>query len=151
GVAVRVAYYRKKDALSPHDHGASTTPGPTEACLNALASGTSIAVRPVRGDDPHRPDRDHLMHNKYVVRDAHTPQAAVWTGSTNFTDEAWKYMENNVVRVESPELAAYYANDFDELWNAGQVLSTGTFDVGHVALDGAGLDVAFTPGRSAAI
>ncbi len=151
GVAVRIAYYHKKDAFRPHDHGASTAPGLTEACLQGLAAGAAIALRPVRGDDPRHPDRDHLMHHKYVVRDAHTPRAAVWTGSTNFTDDAWTSMENNVVRVESPELAAYYANDFDELWNAGEVLSTGAFDVGHVAVGAAHLDVAFTPGRAAAI
>ena len=41
------------------------------------------------------------MHNKFIVRD----RSAVWTGSLNFTDDAFTLMENNVVEIESPQLA----------------------------------------------
>ena len=44
------------------------------------------------------------MHHKYVVRDGGTPTGAVWTGSTNFTDDSWRLQENNIVRLDSPEL-----------------------------------------------
>jgi phosphatidylserine/phosphatidylglycerophosphate/cardiolipin synthase-like enzyme len=145
GVEVRIAFYQKKTAFNPHDRGATTLATGTEACLKAIAEGTGIELRSIHGDDPHQADKDHLMHNKYIVRDAHTAQAAVWTGSTNFTDEAWKFMENNLVRVDSPELAAYYVNDFEELWTSGEVQSTGAFDVGHATVDPVALDVAFTP------
>jgi phosphatidylserine/phosphatidylglycerophosphate/cardiolipin synthase-like enzyme len=151
GVEIHLAYYQKKEVLAPHRQGASTAPGPTEAFLHDLAQGSRIALRAVRGDDPRRPDKDHLMHHKYAIRDAHTDNAAVWTGSTNFTDEAWRLMENNIIRVASPELAAYYANDFDELWAGGEVASTGAFDVGRVAVGAAVLEVAFTPGQSGAV
>src|SRR5438552_12030025 len=52
-----------------------------------------------------------LMHHKFIVRDSES----VWTGSTNLTDDAFTLMENNVVEIKSPALAAYYAQDFEEL------------------------------------
>ncbi len=151
GVDVRLIYYHKKDTFDPHNRGATTVPSGTETFLEGLTDGTRIQLRPVRGDDPRNPTRDHLMHNKYLVRDTQTEAAAVWTGSTNFTDEAWKYMENNIVCLDSPQLADYYANDFDELWSSGEVSSTGAFDVGQVTVGSTPVDVAFTPGQSNAI
>ena len=40
-----------------------------------------------------------LMHHKYVVRDRDT----VWTGSTNWTGDAWTRMENVLVVVNSSD------------------------------------------------
>ncbi len=42
-----------------------------------------------------------LMHHKYVVRD----RDAVWSGSTNWTDDSWTREENVIVIVESKKLA----------------------------------------------
>ena len=56
-----------------------------------------------------------LMHNKYIVRDGE----AVWTGSTNMTDDAFTLMENNIVTIASPAIAAYYTQDFEQLWQKG--------------------------------
>lgn len=42
----------------------------------------------------------HLMHSKYVVRDGIASSATVWTGSTNFTDDAWTRQENNIIQIK---------------------------------------------------
>ena len=68
------------------------------------------------------------MHSKYVVRDGGLEadaagRAAVWTGSTNFTDDAWTRQENNIITVSSAEVAAGYRRDFD-------VLSSGSAPTG---------------------
>src|SRR5829696_8646004 len=65
-----------------------------------------------------------LMHHKYVVRDG----AAVWTGSTNWTLDSWEHEENVLVAVESPELAAAYARNFEELWERRHIGNSGNFD-----------------------
>ena len=61
------------------------------------------------------------MHHKYVVRD----RADVWTGSTNWTDDAFSREENAIVRVSSPEVAASYARNFEQLWIKGRLESSG--------------------------
>lgn len=72
-----------------------------------------------------------LMHHKYVIIDAGTPGARVWTGSLNWTDDAWEKQENNVIIVRSQELAAYYLHDFEELWVDGNLAASGTMDSGE--------------------
>ena len=52
------------------------------------------------------------MHHKYVLRDG----ASLWTGSTNWTDDSWRREENVIVTVESPQLVAPFAQDFEQLW-----------------------------------
>jgi phosphatidylserine/phosphatidylglycerophosphate/cardiolipin synthase-like enzyme len=92
-----------------------------------------------------------LMHNKYVIRDGHT----VWSGSTNWTDDAWSRMENLVVTIPSPDLAAAYTQDFEQLWQKRHVLGTGKFDDAPASLmySGAPLSVRvlFSPGRGHAM
>jgi phosphatidylserine/phosphatidylglycerophosphate/cardiolipin synthase-like enzyme len=140
GVEIRIAYYYEHK-FKPHDLGAGTLPTGTETFLGDLIGDTDIQIKPITGT--------HLMHNKYVLRDGHTDKAAVWTGSTNFTDGAWELMENNIVRVDSPTLCAYYENDFGELWTTGHVLGTGTgaLDAGSAQVGQVGLEVAFSPGK----
>jgi phosphatidylserine/phosphatidylglycerophosphate/cardiolipin synthase-like enzyme len=88
-----------------------------------------------------------LMHHKYVVRDA----SAVWTGSTNWTTDAWTRMENMVIVVPSVDIAAAYAHDFEQLWTKRHVDRTGTFDVTPITLvyEGAPMTMRamFSPGR----
>jgi len=62
-----------------------------------------------------------LMHSKFIVRD----RASVWTGSTNMTDDAFTLMENNIVEIDSPPLAAYHAQDFEQLWVKENFENTG--------------------------
>lgn len=93
----------------------------------------------------------HLMHNKYIIRDPNTDAATVLTGSTNFTDDAWTYQENNIIELPSPNLCSFFENDFQELWTSGNVRSTGVNDSGSVELGGATINVAFAPGEGATI
>src|SRR6202035_6027461 len=62
-----------------------------------------------------------LMHNKFVVRDGE----AIWTGSTNMTDDAFTLMENNIVTIDSPSLASYYSQEFDQVWEKENFDNTG--------------------------
>src|SRR5260370_4210081 len=62
-----------------------------------------------------------LMHNKFIVRDGR----AVWTGSTNDTDDAFALMENNSVTIDSTQLAGYYVEEFDQLWEKENFDNTG--------------------------
>lgn len=63
---------------------------------------------------PIRDDlRSALMHNKFVVIDDHI----VWTGSMNLTRNDIFRNNNNIVVIESPEVAAVFEAEFDEMWN----------------------------------
>ena len=62
-----------------------------------------------------------LMHDKFIVRDGQS----VWTGSTNMTDDAFTLMENNIVTIDSTPLAAYYAEEFKQLWEKENFDNTG--------------------------
>jgi phosphatidylserine/phosphatidylglycerophosphate/cardiolipin synthase-like enzyme len=126
--------------------GADPAPPGTADFVRSL--GPAIAVKPITGGDPHLPK---LMHHKYVVRDGATPAGAVWTGSANFTDDSWALQENNIVRVESPELCFYFENDFRELWARGDIDTTGAHDTGTVEVGGQRVEVAFAPGEGRAI
>ena len=61
------------------------------------------------------------MHHKYVVRD----RDAVWTGSTNWTDDSWTREENVIVIVESTGVAIRYQDDFAQLWKKREVSKAG--------------------------
>jgi phosphatidylserine/phosphatidylglycerophosphate/cardiolipin synthase-like enzyme len=62
-----------------------------------------------------------LMHHKYVVRD----RTAVWTGSTNWTDDSWTREENVIVVVESTGIAIRFQDDFAQLWKKRKVSASG--------------------------
>jgi phosphatidylserine/phosphatidylglycerophosphate/cardiolipin synthase-like enzyme len=70
-------------------------------------------------EDAGIPIRDDLrsafMHNKFVIIDGHI----VWTGSMNLTTNDLFRNNNNVVVIESPEVAAVFEAEFAEMW-AGQ-------------------------------
>jgi len=139
GVAIRIAY----DADKPE-------PPTTEVGMDPAAPGTGTFIRSL-GVPYTRIGGPKLMHHKYIVRDAGTPDTQVWTGSTNFTDDAWTLQENNIVVVASPELAAAYAHNFADLWRLHHNDDTGKFDVPPVALHYAGaplgVQLFFSPGR----
>jgi len=132
GVRVRAIYN------DDHPRHAAVPPPTGPSVLARLASAVpSTAI-------PGVPD---LMHDKYMIRDADT----VWTGSTNWTDDAWSRMENVVVTIPSADLAAAYTRDFEQLWQKKHVIGTGTFDDEPASLSygGAPLTVRalFSPGR----
>lgn len=123
--------------------GGDPAPVGTEDFLETSLKDSNVAIRAITGSK--------LMHNKYIVRDIHTTDAAIWTGSANFTDDAWTYQENNILRIDSPELASFYETDFQELWTNGDIKSTGINDTGSVNIDSTSIDVAFSPGEGVTI
>jgi phosphatidylserine/phosphatidylglycerophosphate/cardiolipin synthase-like enzyme len=137
GVRVRAVYnddHRERRPVPPPPSGPSTL-----AQLSAAVPSTAI---------PGVPD---LMHNKYMIRDADT----VWTGSTNWTEDAWTRMENVIITLPSADLAAAFTEDFEQLWQKRHVVGTGTFDdtPATMTFQGVPLDVRalFSPGRGRAM
>ncbi len=114
-------------------------PPPPEPDVQLIAS-LGIPHRPIAGV----PD---LMHHKYVVRD----EKSVLTGSTNWTDDSWSRQENVIVTVDSPELAAAFAADFEELWSTGEVERSGFVEPNPVQVGGVEVRPWFTPGRGEAL
>ena len=85
-----------------------------------------------------------LMHHKYVVRDGRS----VWTGSMNWTTDSWTLQENVVLTAdESPELAAEYAQNFEELWTARDVDASGHQEPRPLEVAGRDTRAWFTPGH----
>jgi phosphatidylserine/phosphatidylglycerophosphate/cardiolipin synthase-like enzyme len=140
GVQVRIGY----DAGKPEDAGtldfallaADPAPVGTAEWVQQHFAHSSVETRPIKA-------APQLMHSKYLIRDA----ATVWTGSTNFTDDAWTLQENNIIQVRSAPLAAGYLADFEELWSTGTIKGTGVNDGGT---DGS-LGWKFSPGGGAQI
>ena len=110
----------------------------------AFIAGLGIPVRPIAGVPA-------LMHHKYVIRDGAGPDAAIWTGSTNWTNDSWTREENVILRIRSQALAAEYRRNFEEIWSTGKVALTGKYDLPAVDLvDQRGpvrAKVYFSPGR----
>jgi len=57
--------------------------------------------------------RSALMHNKFWIFDDQT----VWTGSTNITANGNFRNNNNVIVLDSPQVAAIYEREFTEMWD----------------------------------
>jgi phosphatidylserine/phosphatidylglycerophosphate/cardiolipin synthase-like enzyme len=106
-------------AAGDEESGDVTTP--------AFVASIGLPCRAIQGDRV-------LMHHKYIVLDAGTPQARVWTGSCNFTDESWSLQENNILIIRSSKVAEYYAYDFEQLWVDSNVEGTGMNDSGEATL-----------------
>lgn len=143
GVAIRIVYDSDKQMQPDLAAGQDPAPTGTESFVESLG----YPSRPIGGLK--------LMHNKYIVRDGNTPQAQVWTGSTNFTDDAWQLMENNILEIASPQLAGYYLQDFEQLWASGLLDNTGNINTEPLALRienrPATVQVLFSPGCGDAI
>lgn len=142
GVAIRIAY----DADKPEQ--------PLALGMDPAPAGTGYFVQSL-GYLFRRIGGFKLMHHKYLVRDAGTPDGAVWTGSTNFSDASLSWQENNIVELASPELATYYGRDFEEIWDESNYESSGAFDTTWVELRYQGEPLKamalFAPGRGDAI
>jgi phosphatidylserine/phosphatidylglycerophosphate/cardiolipin synthase-like enzyme len=145
GVEVRIVYDAGKPS-NPAALGADPAPPGTAAFMKRIAG--KVQSKAVTGGHLHEP---RLMHHKYIVRDANAPAGAVWTGSSNFTDDSWALQENNIVCIDSPELCSYYEKDFGELWTRGDIDSTGARDRGTVQVGEATVSVTFAPGDGPAI
>lgn len=143
GATVRIAYDADKPATPNLLAGMDPAPVGTEGFVQSL------------GYPWRRIGGMKLMHNKYIVRDAGTPGAAVWTGSTNFTDDSWTLQENNILQIPDAVLAASYSQDFADLWAKGVIEDTGAFDTQQTIASYQGehvsAQVLFSPGRGPAI
>ena len=132
GVSVRLAYNVDHGKDAPVPPPPRTDPELVESlpCVTAAIPGV--------------PD---LMHHKYVLRDGR----AVWSGSTNWTADSWTREENVIVTVESPELAARFGEDFEELWSSRDVGRSGKVDTAPLQIDGVAVRTWFAPGRGDAL
>lgn len=106
GVRVRIAFNTETCT-----HAADARP---MQCNPELIAGLAVPTRGVSTPGS-------LMHHKYVVRDG----ASVWTGSTNWTDDAFTREENVLMTVDTPALAAVYTKNFEKLWAKQHVARTG--------------------------
>jgi phosphatidylserine/phosphatidylglycerophosphate/cardiolipin synthase-like enzyme len=86
-----------------------------------------------------------LMHHKYVIRD----RDAVWTGSTNWTDDSWTREENVIVVVESSGVAIRYQEDFAQLWKKRDVAASGRVPSDPIGVGDAEVGTWFSPKRGA--
>ena len=129
GVHVRLIYnLEREDRKPPVPPPPSTRP----ELVESLPFETAAV--------PGWPD---LMHHKYVVRD----RDAVWTGSTNWTDDSWTREENVIVIVESGTIAARYTEDFEQLWRTRDVDRSGKVDSSPVDVGGRPVRPWFSPKR----
>ncbi len=133
GVKVRVVF--NQDHPRP---GHVPPPGYVQKSLFDEAGAVSEPI-------PGVPD---LMHHKYVVRDAGSPEAAVWSGSTNWTMDSWTREDNVLVRVFSQPLALQFRQDFEELWAKRNVASSGEFATQWVDIGTSRARPYFAPGRA---
>jgi phosphatidylserine/phosphatidylglycerophosphate/cardiolipin synthase-like enzyme len=90
--------------------------------------------------------RSALMHDKFWIFDGKT----VWTGSTNVTISGMFEQNNNVVVIESPELAAIYESQWADMW-AGKfnAKAPATVDQQKLTIDGTKIQILFSPEDSA--
>jgi phosphatidylserine/phosphatidylglycerophosphate/cardiolipin synthase-like enzyme len=144
GVEVQISFdHGKPDAktIDPFiTDGADPAPKGTKTFLEGLFKDSKVQIESIAGSK--------LMHNKYIIRDVHTPDAMLWTGSANFTDDAWTFQDNNILQIASPQLCSFYETDFQELWVSGNIRSTGVNDTGTVSVESNNVDIAFAPGHS---
>ena len=143
GVSIRIAY----DADKPETPNLAGGMDPAPFGTGGFVQSLGYPWRRIGGMK--------LMHNKYIVRDAGDPSAAVWTGSTNFTDDSWALQENNILLIPDAILATNYARDFNDLWAKGAIEDTGAFDTPRTSACYASEDVnarvLFSPGRGPVI
>jgi phosphatidylserine/phosphatidylglycerophosphate/cardiolipin synthase-like enzyme len=128
GVALRLAYNVDHPRIIP-------VPPPSRTDLDLMES-LPFPTEAI----PGIPD---LMHHKYIVRDA----ASVWTGSTNWTGDSWTREENVIITIDSPELAARYTADFEQLWTHRAVQHSGKVDTSPLSVSGTTIRPWFCPGR----
>src|SRR5438067_2221618 len=134
GVQIRFCY----DGDKPVQPNIAAGQDPAPAGTSAFVQSLGYPSRRIAGMK--------LMHSKFIVRD----RESVWTGSTNMTDDAFTLMENNILEIDSPGLAAFYSQDFEQLWEKENFENTGKIQTDPVTLTFAGQPatarVMFSPG-----
>jgi phosphatidylserine/phosphatidylglycerophosphate/cardiolipin synthase-like enzyme len=132
GVAVRLAFNV--------DHAQPIPVPPPPRGKPTLIDSLDVPTKGIAGI----PD---LMHHKFVVRDG----KAVWTGSTNWTDDSWSREENVIVVLDSEAVARAYTTDFEQLWTTGNVAETGFVDPNPIHVGEARVRAWFAPGHGEAL
>ena len=86
--------------------------------------------------------RGALMHDKFWLFDGKT----VWTGSTNITVSGMFEQNNNVIAIDSPELAAIFESQFKDMW-AGKfnAKSPSNINQQQISINGTNIQVLFSP------
>jgi phosphatidylserine/phosphatidylglycerophosphate/cardiolipin synthase-like enzyme len=150
GVTIRIAF---DSATNPEPHvSPAEAPALLEADKKPPGTDTFVGaftdVASLKAITGYRV----LMHNKYIVRDASSPNAAIFTGSANYTNDSWGLQENNLLFLKSLSLAAQYARDFSDLWSHGRIRDNpGNDDVSKVMIGDVDAAIGFTPGESPAV
>lgn len=86
--------------------------------------------------------RGGLMHNKFWIFDGEI----VWTGSTNATINGMFEQNNNVIVIQSRELAAIYEKQFAEMWGGEfGARAPSQIDEQKITVNGTSIFVAFAP------
>ncbi len=134
----------------------------SDALLRAQARG--VRVRVVTDSDslnmdgivallkagvPVVPDqRQAIMHDKFAVIDG----AAVWTGSMNYTFTDAYRNDNNVVAIQSPELAQNYTHEFEKMFVTRQFGAHSRGDTPHplIMLAGTEIETYYSPAGAVA-
>ena len=156
GVSVRLAYdLHSQDTDDPTlkafgDAGGDPAPTGTHTFVQTVGFPARVQTRPIMEEaiDPGH----QIMHQKYIVRDAGSSDAAVLMGSANFTTDAWGIQENNLLIISAaPDLAASYETDFVDLWTTGRISGTGQGDTGRLSVGPVGIAYYFAPGEGAVI
>jgi phosphatidylserine/phosphatidylglycerophosphate/cardiolipin synthase-like enzyme len=150
GVAIRIAF----DAATNPEPQVSPAEAPALLEADKKPPGTESFVRSFANVATLKAITGYrvLMHNKYIVRDALLPSAAVFTGSANYTNDSWGLQENNLLFVNSQPLAMHYARDFADLWSRGRIRErAGSSDVSSVAIGDIDVAIGFTPDESPAV
>ncbi|MFN2198868.1 MAG: phospholipase D-like domain-containing protein, partial [Anaerolineales bacterium] len=93
---------------------------------------------PVLGDR-----RESLMHHKFAIID----REEVWTGSMNFTLNGAYRSDNNLLQLRSPQIAADYLREFEEMFVQDRFGDASRADTPYpeVYLDGIPVEVRFSP------
>ncbi len=134
GVQIRFCY----DGDKPSQPNVAAGQDPAPAGTGAFVQSLGYPWRRIAGMK--------LMHSKFILRD----RQSIWTGSANMTDDAFTLMENNILEIDSPSLANYYAEDFEQLWEKENFDNTGEIQTVPVPLSFSGQPsearVMFSPG-----
>jgi phosphatidylserine/phosphatidylglycerophosphate/cardiolipin synthase-like enzyme len=86
--------------------------------------------------------RGALMHDKFWLFDGQT----VWTGSTNVTISGMFEQNNNVIVIDSPELAAIYESQWADMWSGKfNARAPSTVDQQKLTIDGSAIQILFSP------
>jgi len=112
--------------------------------FDALSAHPNIEIMPDQNSA--------IMHNKFVVRDYETSNAALLSGSTNFTDTGVRRNYNHVIIIHFNgqhrkyfEIIDKYHEEFEELWGSIYGNKGPDFDIPFYRIGGTTIRVLHSP------